>query len=146
MRQFNKTRNFGKRESNRPERRESDGPKKRSFDRSEGRTFERSNRSEGRFDRRGSDRPRNRSSGIELHKVVCDKCGVTCEVPFRPTNNRPVYCRECFKKNEPSGQSGKFESRGKPNDRFESKPNPSPEELEKINRKLDKIMRALKIE
>jgi len=138
MRQFNKTRNFGKRESNRPERSNSDGRNRR--------TFERSNRSEGRFDRRDSDRPRNRSSGIELHKVVCDKCGVSCEVPFKPTNNRPVYCRECFKKNEPSGQSDKFESRGKPNDRFESKSNPSSEELEKINRKLDKIMRALKIE
>ena len=146
MRQFNKTSNFGKRESNRPERRESDGPKRRSFGRPEGRTFDRSNRPEGRFDRRDSDRPRNRSSGIELHKVVCDKCGVTCEVPFKPVNNRPVYCRECFKKNESPEQSNKFEGRGKSNDRFESKSNPSSEELEKINRKLDKIMRALKIE
>ena len=142
MRQFNKTRNFGKRESNRPERRESDGPKRRSFDRSKIRTFGRSNRPEGRFDRRDSDR----SSRLELHKVVCDKCGVTCEVPFRPTDNRPVFCRECFKKNKSPGQSNKFESGGKSNDRFESKSNPSAEELEKINRKLDKIMRALKIE
>lgn len=69
---------------------------------------------------------------------------MTCEVPFKPTNNRPVYCRECFKKKD-SEQSNKFESREKSNDRFESKSNPSAEELEKINRKLDKIIIALNI-
>ncbi|MHB8572225.1 MAG: zinc-ribbon domain containing protein [Candidatus Dormibacteria bacterium] len=32
----------------------------------------------------------------EMHEVVCAACGVTTEVPFLPTNGRPVYCRDCF--------------------------------------------------
>ena len=31
-----------------------------------------------------------------LHKAICADCGNECEVPFRPTGERPVYCRECF--------------------------------------------------
>jgi CxxC-x17-CxxC domain-containing protein len=34
----------------------------------------------------------------EMHKTVCSDCGQECEVPFKPTEGRPVYCRECFKK------------------------------------------------
>jgi CxxC-x17-CxxC domain-containing protein len=48
-----------------------------------------------RFDnRRGSfDRgPR------EMHKAVCSECGQECEVPFKPTEGKPVFCRECFAK------------------------------------------------
>lgn len=33
-----------------------------------------------------------------LHKTVCADCQKECEVPFRPTGDRPVYCRECFAK------------------------------------------------
>ncbi len=33
-----------------------------------------------------------------LHKAICADCSKECEVPFRPTGNRPVYCRECFAK------------------------------------------------
>jgi len=33
-----------------------------------------------------------------LHKAVCADCKKECEVPFRPTGNRPVYCKECFGK------------------------------------------------
>lgn len=32
----------------------------------------------------------------QLHKVVCASCGIETEVPFRPKNDRPVYCRDCF--------------------------------------------------
>jgi CxxC-x17-CxxC domain-containing protein len=28
--------------------------------------------------------------------AVCSQCGRTTTVPFRPTQGRPVYCRECF--------------------------------------------------
>lgn len=34
----------------------------------------------------------------EMHKAVCADCGKSCEVPFKPTGERPVYCRECFGK------------------------------------------------
>lgn len=139
MRQFNKTSKFGRRDSGRPERRDS------------GRPNNNSSRSERRFDRRDSNRSRSRSSGLELHEAICTKCGIKCEVPFEPSSNKPVYCRSCFKQNyssESRSRADNFRSRGRSNDRFESKirANPSSEELDKINMKLDKIMKSLNIE
>ena len=32
----------------------------------------------------------------EMHKAVCSKCKKECEVPFKPTEGRDVFCRECF--------------------------------------------------
>ncbi|HDN51424.1 MAG: hypothetical protein DRN21_01140 [Thermoplasmata archaeon] len=37
----------------------------------------------------------------EMHKVTCSDCGQETEVPFKPTEGRPVYCRECFSKHKP---------------------------------------------
>jgi len=34
----------------------------------------------------------------EMHKAICADCGKECEVPFKPTQSRPVYCRDCFEK------------------------------------------------
>jgi len=34
----------------------------------------------------------------EMHKITCSKCGKEAEVPFKPREGRPVYCRECFMK------------------------------------------------
>jgi DNA-directed RNA polymerase len=31
-----------------------------------------------------------------MHKVICSDCGVETEVPFKPTEGRPVYCRDCL--------------------------------------------------
>ena len=28
--------------------------------------------------------------------AVCSQCGKETTVPFKPTQGRPVYCRECF--------------------------------------------------
>ncbi len=28
--------------------------------------------------------------------TVCSQCGKETTVPFKPTQGRPVYCRECF--------------------------------------------------
>lgn len=33
-----------------------------------------------------------------LFKAVCADCRKECEVPFRPTGDRPVYCKDCFSK------------------------------------------------
>ena len=33
---------------------------------------------------------------IETH-VVCSQCGKETTVPFRPTQGRPILCRECFR-------------------------------------------------
>ncbi len=47
--------------------------------------------------RGGSDRGGDRDSRpVTMHSAKCDSCGKTCEVPFRPTGERPVYCRDCF--------------------------------------------------
>jgi CxxC-x17-CxxC domain-containing protein len=29
-------------------------------------------------------------------RTVCSQCGKETTVPFRPTQGRPVFCRECF--------------------------------------------------
>lgn len=33
-----------------------------------------------------------------MHQATCGECGQSCEVPFRPTGDRPVFCSNCFKK------------------------------------------------
>ncbi len=44
---------------------------------------------------RGSDRqPR------EMFKAICAECGREAEVPFRPSPDRPVYCKDCFQNNK----------------------------------------------
>lgn len=37
----------------------------------------------------------------EFHKTNCSDCGEECEVPFKPTEGRPVYCRDCYQKHAP---------------------------------------------
>ena len=32
----------------------------------------------------------------ELFSAVCAECGKTTQVPFKPTEGRPVYCRDCY--------------------------------------------------
>ena len=34
----------------------------------------------------------------EMYKAICSDCGAETEVPFKPTEGRPVYCRACFQK------------------------------------------------
>jgi len=37
-------------------------------------------------------------SSAPRYAIVCSKCGASDTVPFQPTDERPVYCRSCFKK------------------------------------------------
>ena len=32
----------------------------------------------------------------ELFDAVCAKCGKPAKIPFQPSNDRPVYCSECY--------------------------------------------------
>ncbi len=64
----------------------------------------------------------------EMHSVTCDKCGQRCEVPFRPSGGKPVYCNNCFRKDETS--------ESKPSDQYK-------QEFQKINEKLDMILKAI---
>ena len=36
----------------------------------------------------------------QMHAATCAECGVATQVPFRPSSDRPVYCRDCFSKNK----------------------------------------------
>jgi len=64
------------------------------------------NRREGGF--RGNQNSNDRRGGgfrgnqgpKEMHKVVCAECGKECEVPFKPSGERPVYCKDCFAKHK----------------------------------------------
>ena len=40
----------------------------------------------------------------EMHKANCGDCQKECEVPFKPSGGRPVYCKECFSKRKDSGR------------------------------------------
>lgn len=46
----------------------------------------------------GGVRYRNNFKERSLHKAICAECKQECEVPFKPTGERPVYCKECFSK------------------------------------------------
>ena len=32
----------------------------------------------------------------ELFDAICAECGKPAKIPFQPTNDRPVYCSDCF--------------------------------------------------
>jgi len=38
----------------------------------------------------------------EMFPAICAECGKDTEVPFEPTNGRPVYCSDCYNKVRPS--------------------------------------------
>ena len=40
--------------------------------------------------------------------TICSQCGRETTVPFKPTQGRPVYCRECFlsRKTQAAGAGG----------------------------------------
>ena len=54
---------------------------------------------------RNFDRSEHRTHGFrrheeprEMHKAICAECKKECEVPFKPTQGRDVFCRDCFAK------------------------------------------------
>jgi len=40
---------------------------------------------------------RSRPTNRVKHQAVCNDCGIPANLPFRPTNGKPVYCNSCFK-------------------------------------------------
>jgi CxxC-x17-CxxC domain-containing protein len=68
----------------------------------------------------------------ETFKATCSKCNKGCEVPFRPNGKKPVFCKDCFVRDDsrdsrdsrdarPSGNSygNSYEKRSYGNDRPE---------------------------
>jgi CxxC-x17-CxxC domain-containing protein len=104
----------------------------------------------GNYDRdRGTSRGRSFDRQM-LHKTICSKCNKECEVPFRPTGNRPVYCKDCFQTIRPEAtrpdssfsRRPNFENRNGEGNRF-TQQSQYKEQFESLNVKLDKILEIL---
>ncbi len=39
---------------------------------------------------------RNDGSSSEMFSATCSECGKKCDVPFKPSQDKPVYCSACF--------------------------------------------------
>lgn len=98
------------------------------------------------------------SAPQQMHQAVCADCGNKCEVPFRPTGDKPVYCRDCFSK-KGGGRSDSAPRRdfgdSAPRRDFNNRPSAQPSfgggegmgevkrQLEALNSKLDKLVQSL---
>src|SRR3954469_22954304 len=47
----------------------------------------------------------------ELYDAECNGCHNRCQVPFRPNGKKPVYCSDCFKRDDDRGAAPRFEKR-----------------------------------
>jgi CxxC-x17-CxxC domain-containing protein len=96
--------------------------------------FGRNNRSSGGFggERRSFDRP-------EMHEATCSKCGKSCQVPFKPTGSKPVFCSDCFRQQG----DGQQESFARPQRSAPVNSGISQEQFKQLNDKLDKILAFL---
>jgi len=113
---------------------------------------------------RGRDSSRRSSGGrdsrrLTLHDAVCAECGRNCQVPFRPSGDKPVYCSSCFEKRGggDSDRPGRRDSRRSSfGDRGDRGPSRSPQsstsdrsvsqlvgKIETLNTKLDTIISLL---
>ena len=89
---------------------------------------------------------RGTGANFAMHPATCSQCGKPCEVPFKPTGKRPVFCQACFRKDgdaDSRHSSGSFGF-------DDSRPSPRPSgggdvsaQLKMINEKLDRIIEAL---
>ncbi|MFZ2038694.1 MAG: CxxC-x17-CxxC domain-containing protein [Minisyncoccia bacterium] len=111
----------------------------------------------GRPDFRGGDRGGDREN--MMHSTTCSECKKICEVPFRPTSGKPVYCKDCFGRREPAREDrgGSYAPRRDFNDRprpsfdqprrFESAPHGAPvnanadikKQLDVLTSKIEKL-------
>lgn len=116
-------------------------------------------RDNDRSDRGGSSYPRSNYNDRDSRgggsfdkpsfKVVCDDCGKNTTVPFEPSNNKPIYCRDCFEKH--GGDQKKERSFDRPRPSFESRSElrsggsdtKVQDRLIEIEKKLDTILKAL---
>ena len=93
----------------------------------------------------------------DMHRATCSECGKGCEVPFRPSGDKPIFCSDCFEgkreggpRDERGGRDvGNRDSRPhfenkRPHDHGGGKTGESyKKELEQINVTLNRILKAL---
>lgn len=101
---------------------------------------------------RGGDR-----GPVTMHKAVCDECHKSCEVPFRPSGDKPIYCNECFsskKGNDDRGPRKDFGGDRGPRREFNDKPaftkpagapiqDDIKKQLSEMNSKLDRLINSI---
>jgi len=91
-----------------------------------------SDRSEKRsYSRKSDSRDSYRDNDRRMFYAVCDECGDDCEVPFRPSKDKPIFCSKCF------------ESVGGKNKKGGNNDGVSNEKFEELNSKVDKMMGIL---
>ena len=108
--------------------------------------FNRDNRSGGRRSFGGRRDFGGRGGGDrQMHKAICSNCGRECEVPFKPTGQKPVYCSDCFEKFGRDSSPRRFEDRGQRRSDFEQKGSrpQNNDQFNELNSKLDKIIYLL---
>lgn len=67
------------------------------------------NRFKKPFRKGGSDRFGARDTGAKkMYKADCANCGTVTEVPFRPNGMKPVYCRDCFNREDGREERPRF--------------------------------------
>lgn len=91
---------------------------------------------------------------VTMHQATCGQCGKPCEVPFRPTGERPVYCNTCFqgrKENKggdrfPQKNYSSYKAPVKPDFRSDADKRDNDEvrkQLEILNGKMDRLIKAI---
>ena len=79
--------------------------------------FSKSSRPFERSRRYGKGKQKNSFREKSFTKVICADCKKECEVPFKPTGDRPVYCRECLSKRRAgSSFEGKYDNKSREGD------------------------------
>ncbi len=97
--------------------------------------------------RGGRDDGRESRGPVTMHSAICASCKKSCEVPFRPSGDKPVYCRDCFAGRNAMGgdRSDRKDPRSFSKDTSQSNSNSVgnneiKKQIEAINIKLDKIL------
>ena len=44
----------------------------------------------------------------QMYPAVCAQCGKNTEVPFQPRGDRPVYCSDCYRAQNPSSGGSSY--------------------------------------
>ncbi len=103
-------------------------------------------------DRKDMNRPHDRSFGRQrMFSAVCDQCHKQCEVPFRPTGDKPVYCQECFSRMK-EGKAPSFNNQPAKNGFPTATGNQQPKDnriddlkrqMDIMNSKLDRLLKMM---
>lgn len=78
-----------------------------------------------------------------MHSATCSECNSRCEVPFKPNGKKPIFCSNCFKKDDYDAAPKRSYGNDAPRER--SNDNNMTDQFKVINSKLDAIIRALDV-